>query len=264
MRQIQPPGWKSDSQAGTGDARSRDMPASHFILLIETDPDRTGPLATQLVRFGVEPIRVRGLDEAVDLLKSKQYAVSAVLLPVDLPADEVAEALKTMRRDEPVLPCMAYGKTPEPAQRKRLRQAGVQLSLWDGYDAGILRFQINRLVSGEDQHAVRGARRAPIHTPVRIEIGGREKEGILYSIAEGGCFIETPRAIMDGARLRLTFVVEERNFEIDGIVAFANVPGNLQRPNLTLGMGVRFESLSQPDQERLAEFIQERMESLEV
>jgi len=241
-----------------------DMSASHFILLIATDPSRTGPLAKQLVRLGIEPILVANLDEAVEVIQSREYAVSAILLPSEIPGKEVRKALKIMRRREPVLPCMAYGKAPERAQRKLFRQAGVLLALWDGYDVGMLRFQINRLVSGENQPSVRGARRAPIHTPVRVQVGGREKDGFLYSLSEGGCFIETPRASMDGARLRLIFVLEEQQLEVDGVVAFANVPGNLQRPNLPLGMGVRFEDASTPARELLTRFIRERMNSLEV
>lgn len=240
------------------------MPASHFILLIESDPSWTEKLSAQLVRIGVEPIRVAGLAEAVETVKSKQYAISAVLLPSDLPGKIVHKALKSMRRREPVLPAMAYGKVPDSAQRRKLREAGVLLALWDGYDEGVLRFQINRLAHGEHQAAQRASRRAPVHNPVRVFVGGREKPGVLYSIAEGGCFIETPRASMDGARIRVTFSIDDLHFELDGTVAFANVPGNLQRPNLPLGMGVHFTNVPSETSSQLNTFIQNRIESLEV
>jgi Tfp pilus assembly protein PilZ len=240
------------------------MSTGHFILLIEADPSLVGPLATQLVRLGIEPIRVSNLDEAVEVLKSGQYVLAGVLLPSHLPGKEVRQAMKRMHRCEPMLPCMVYGKAPERAQRKLLRQAGILLSLWDGYDVGVLRFQINRLVSGENQPSVRSSRRAPVHSPVRVEVGGRDKDGFLYSLSEGGCFIETPRASMDGAHIRLFFTLEEHDLEIDGVVVFANVPGNLQRPNLPLGMGVRFEDLPKAYRKPLVDFIQQRMNSLEV
>jgi hypothetical protein len=176
----------------------------------------------------------------------------------------VQKAMKSMRRTEPILPGMAYGKIPDLAQRKLLRRAGVLLALWEGYDPGVLRFQINRLVSGEHKTAVRGSRRAPIHAPVRVQVGGREKEGFLYSLSEGGCFIETPRASMDGARLHMRFELDGQSLELDGVVAFANVPGNLQRPNLPLGMGVCFDGLSKAARKPLANFVQERIAALEV
>lgn len=240
------------------------MPTSHFVLLIENERLQPDMLAAQLVRLGVEPIRVADLQEAVSTVKSKQYAVSAVLIPADLPGKLIAKAMKSMRRREPVLPAMAYGKIPDPEQRKQLRQAGILLALWDGYDEGVLRFQLNRLVSGEHQTAVRSSRRAPTHTPTRILVGGRQKEGVIYSLSEGGCFIETPRASMDGARLRLIFTIADQQLEVDGVVAFSNVPGNLQRPNLPLGMGVRFEQVAADQHGCLARFIHERMNALEV
>ena len=240
------------------------MSANHFILLVENTPTESETLALQLVRLGVEPIRVADLAEAMNVVKSREYAIRAVLLPSNLPGKVVHKAMKSMRRREPGLPSMCYGKAPDARQRKALRQAGILLALWDGYDEGILRFQLNRMISGESQQSVRGSRRAPIHAPVRVLVGGREKQGVLYSLSEGGCFIETPRASMDGARLQLFFTLEQREYEISGTVVFANVPGNLQRPNLTLGMGVRFEELAPPQKAAINDFIQTRMSALEV
>ncbi|MBY0401962.1 PilZ domain-containing protein [Myxococcota bacterium] len=240
------------------------MPTSHFVLLIEPDPHRTETLAAQLVRMGVEPIRVGELSEATKLVASRSYAISGVLIPTLLAPPRIAQALETMRQSESVLPAMAYGKMPDPASRKILRQAGVVLALWDGYDEGILRFQINRLTSGEQISAARTSRRVPTHVPARILVGGREKRGILYSLSEGGCFIETPRASMDGARLRTLFEIDGERFEIDGIVAFANVPGNLQRPNLPLGMGIQFDHPDAVTCNAIARVIQERLANLEV
>ncbi len=240
------------------------MPTSHFILLIELDPHRTSTLAAQLVRLGVEPIRVDDLAEAAAVVRSRSYAFSAVLLPASLPSARVDETLASMRKSGAVLPAMAYGKMPDPSQRKSLRQAGVLLALWDGYDERILRFQLNRLVSGEQISAARASRRAPTHAPARILVGGREKQGTLYSLSEGGCFVETPRASMDGARLRILFELDGESFDIDGTVAFANVPGNLQRPNLPLGMGIRFDSADDATRKDIARVITDRLAALEV
>jgi len=240
------------------------MPTSHFILMIESDPSRSETLATQLVRLGVEPIRVADLAEAVVTVKSKQYSFSAVVLPSELPGKLVHKAMKSMRRREPVLPAMAYGKPSDENQAKLLRNAGVLLALWDGYDEGILRFQLNRLVAEDDRASARESQRAPTHTPVRVLVGGREKTGLLYSLSEGGCFIESARASMDGARLKMLFDLDDHSFEVDGVVVFANVPGNLQRPNLPLGMGVRFDDFDEEAHRRIAQFIEQRMNALEV
>lgn len=241
------------------------MPTSHFVLLIE-NPQTGGSdsLAAGLVRLGIEPIRVADLDEAIETVKSRDYAIRAVLVPSGLPGAAIKKAMKTMRRREPILPALAYGKVPDNAQRKLLLKSNILLSLWDGYDEGMLRFQMNRLVSGDSHTSVRGSRRAPAHTSVRIVMGGREKQGTLYSVSEGGCFIETPRASMDNARLHLVFSIGGVGYAIDGSVAFSNVPGNLQKPNLPLGMGVRFDNVPEKARWQLADFIRERMDSLEV
>lgn len=242
------------------------MPSSHFVLLIENEPAESEPLARQLVRLAIEPIRVSDLAEAIDVVKAEAYAVRAVLLPADLSSSTLHSALTDMRDHAPGLPALAYGKMPAAAQRKRLRRAGVRLALWDDYDEGMLRFQINRLLCGQTRTTppVRGARRAPLHAPVRIVVGGREKQGLLYSLSEGGCFIETPRASMDGARLRLHFTLEQTPYEVEGCVVFANVPGNLQRPNLPLGMGIRFEGLAKSLVRLIRAFVEQRLSALVV
>jgi uncharacterized protein (TIGR02266 family) len=130
----------------------------------------------------------------------------------------------------------------------------------------MLRFQLNRMISGAGQQSPRKSRRAPTHSPVRVLVGGREKEGVLYSLSKGGCFVETPRASMDGARLRLFFELpgHEPEVEVEGVVVFANVPGNLQRPNLPLGMGIRFGELNRETRATIDAFIRARMSALDV
>lgn len=240
------------------------MPASHFILLIENDSARSNALAAGLVRLGVEPIRVGSLAAAVDLVKSREYAIRGVLIPSDMTSPSLLKAMKSMRRREPALPGMVYGKPVDAGQRALLEKAHVLLALWDDYDEGMLRFQTNRLIFGDGKVSVRNSRRAPVRAPIRILVGGREKQGTLYSIGEGGCFIETARASMDGAHLHLIFHLGEVDYAIDGTVIFSNVPGNLQRPNLPLGMGVGFDDVPEQARWQLADFIRERMDLLEL
>jgi len=240
------------------------VPTSRFILLVEHESDATERLARQLVRLGIEPIRVDALAEGIGIVESGSYAIDAVLLPADLPGPDLGDAIRRMRRRAPLLPVMAYGKPPDPGQRRGLRRADVRLALWEGYDEAVLRFQLNRMLSGEIAHVARRARRVPVHTPVRIRVGGREKQGMLCSLSEGGCFIETPRASMEGARLELAFELDQRAYEVGGRVAFANVPGNLQRPNLPLGMGVCFEALPRATARGIDESVRRRSRALDV
>ena len=112
--------------------------------------------------------------------------------------------------------------------------------------------------------AVCGSRRAPAHAPVRIPVDGREKDGPPCSVSERVCFIESSRANMEGARLTLTFELDDRAFELTGPDVFSNVPGNQQRSNLPLGMGVRFDDVLPPALDSLKRFIQSRAEAPEI
>lgn len=69
---------------------------------------------------------------------------------------------------------------------------------------------------------------------------------------------------MYGAPLRTLFEIDRERFEIDGIVAFANVPGNLQRPNLPLGIGIQFDHPDATTCNAIARVIQDRLANLEV
>jgi len=74
--------------------------------------------------------------------------------------------------------------------------------------------------------------------------GGREKEALVYSVSPGGAFLATPRPSMRGARVSVQLPLPAGNLSLDGRVLYTNVPGNLQRPDLPVGMGVAFDAPS--------------------
>jgi hypothetical protein len=47
-------------------------------------------------------------------------------------------------------------------------------------------------------------------------------------------------------------------------VIFTNVPGNLQRPNLPLGMGVSFQDIDAEARQAIARYVDERLHELSV
>ena len=65
------------------------MSASHFILLVEDERTGSEALAKNLVRLGIEPIRVDDLAQATELVKSKEYTIEGILLPTYLPGSEM-------------------------------------------------------------------------------------------------------------------------------------------------------------------------------
>jgi hypothetical protein len=87
---------------------------------------------------------------------------------------------------------------------------------------------------------------------------------MLYNLSTTGAFIETSRPNMPGGRITLTIEFPDGPVETLAQVVFANVPGNLQRPNLPLGMGVRFAGTAAAAAERVAKFVAERTRAYEL
>ena len=49
---------------------------------------------------------------------------------------------------------------------------------------------------------------------------------------------------MRGGTLQIQIPLEDGEIEVQGLVMWNNVPGNLRRPNVSVGMGVRFTGVS--------------------
>jgi hypothetical protein len=107
-----------------------------------------------------------------------------------------------------------------------------------------LRFQLNRSLASPEQESVRRDQRAPTDWRARILGGGREKEAFVYSVSPGGAFLATPRPSMRGTHVSVVLPLPAGNVSLDGRVLYTNVPGNLQRADLPVGMGVAFDSPS--------------------
>jgi hypothetical protein len=128
-----------------------------------------------------------------------------------------------------------------------------------------LRFQINRaLHQGREGFGSRNNPRIPSQFGCTVSIGDRHKDAAIYSLAETGAFLVTPRASMKGSQVDLKLRIPGGTIETSAMVVYANVPGNLQRPGLPLGMGVHFDELERDDQKRLRTLIADCISQLEV
>ena len=236
------------------------------ILLIESLDGSSHKLAERIMAFGSEPVLATSFHEAEQLLASNRAFVSAVMVPTSLPTLHLKKELKALKKLGPAsgLMFVSVGKAPTHEERKKLRAAGMQLALWEPYDDGTLRFQLNRALGGDRDEHGRVHKRAPTYLLARIFVGGRTKDAVVYSLSEGGAFLETPRASMDGARVELELRLPAKHLRVTGLVIFSNVPGNLQRPNLPLGMGVRFDAMPPDDVLLLRGFVEQRLAELDV
>ncbi len=69
---------------------------------------------------------------------------------------------------------------------------------------------------------------------------------------------------MDGAVVEVELRLPAGHVRVRGTVIFSNVPGNLQRPNLPLGMGIRFENTPKDIVEQIRTYVTQRLAELNV
>jgi hypothetical protein len=84
----------------------------------------------------------------------------------------------------------------------------------------------------------------PTNWPVRIRSGGREKPAKVYSLSPRGAYLATARPSLPRSLVWLSLPLPEGDLKVSGEVVMTNVPGNLVRRNLPIGMGVRFLGLT--------------------
>jgi hypothetical protein len=138
----------------------------------------------------------------------------------------------------------------------------IEACLWDPIADTQLRFVINDAGYEIREGRVRKNPRVPTEIAARIITDVGEREALVYSLSEGGAYLETPRAMAVGARLRIELPLPWVNIDIDARVLHSNVPGNLQQQNLALGMGVEFIDIDAETRAVIADYVDECLEYL--
>jgi hypothetical protein len=223
-------------------------------------------LAGRIVVLGYRALRANDVETAVDLIRRQDQPVRVVMFPVDAPFGHRADDLRRMAEASGALGLRSIVSGPQPnaAGIAALKRDGARFALWKGFHDADLRFALNAALYDETRGQLRPSRRVPASLIARIKSGAGEKAGMLYNLSTTGAFIETSRPNMPGGRITLTIEFPDGPIETLAQVVFANVPGNLQRPNLPLGMGVRFAGTAAAAAERVAKFVAERTRAYEL
>ena len=244
-----------------------DMVQRRTLLLVDAGAETLEDLSSRLRSLGHRVVRAKTVDAGLAALADVRFEIGAVMVPPDLPALDLERALLAFRRAEPnaQMPLLAVGPRPDADHRSRLRRAGVAWALWRPIDDSTLRFQANRALA--DSGPVRRPRRAqrvPVNWPVRIGVGQRNKSGLVYSLSARGAFLSTERPSMPRSLVHVALPLPQGDVRVTGSVVMTNVPGNLTKRNLPLGMGVRFTGHSEATEDALLAYVQERTDSLLV
>ncbi len=224
-------------------------------------------LAGRLRRLGYRTLWAKTSMEAYAALEDPLYDVGAVVMRPDLAATDLRRALEAFRSHarDAALAYLVTGQRPELGERRRLRDAGVTAALWEPIDQHALRFQVNRALAQPGVvRGRRGALRAPAVWPARVWADGREKQARVYSASAAGVFLATPRPSPRNVPLRIELPLPSGRVALAGRVVMTNVPGNLMRRTLPVGMGVRFEQPPVEVQATLELWATKRFRSLVV
>jgi hypothetical protein len=214
------------------------------------------------LRYPVLPAKTP--DQAERFLRTRR-SLTAALIPVALPTFDLSAALSFLRKHEPTgeLTFVAVGHRPDRDARALLREAGVELALWEPMDDHLIRFQINRaLASSEIVLGGRARLRAPAGWDTEIRNSGRKKPARIYSLSSQGAFLATGRPSLPGASVGFDLPVTAGTAKLKARVTMTNVPGDFLRPNLPLGMGIRFENLSSQVEDALTIWARKRLNAI--
>jgi hypothetical protein len=238
-----------------------------LLLLVDAGGESMQVLASRVRRLGYLAVRAKTPAEAKQLLCDPRYAVSAAVIPPDLPAANLRAALEALRELSVVehLALLVSGSSPPSGRRRELAHAGVEFALWEPVDAHTLRFQINRAMAAPIPHASRRrALRAPVSWPIDLRAGKRYKEARVYSISAKGAFLATPAPALRRSLVVAKIPLPMGTVRTTGRVVSTNVPGNLMKRSLPVGMAVCFEGTSPETEALLHIYAEERHRALEV
>jgi len=237
------------------------------LLLVDAGGEPMEDLSLRLRRMGFHVVRTKTPEQAAKALADPRFVIGSIVVPPDLPAYDLELALAAFRGlDAPrSLPLMAAGRRPDADRRDKLRRAGLGQGLWQPLDDNTLRFQVNRaLAGGEPAPASRRAERVPTNWPVQIRSGDRQKPAKVYSVSSRGAFLATSRPSMVRAQVATVLPLPAGDVPLAAEVVMTNVPGNLLRHNLPIGMGIRFTGQSGEDERQITEWARERAAWLRV
>ena len=219
------------------------MPIERSVLVLDGSVPRPA-LAQRLRRLGYRTLRAKCPEDAFRIVEDHRQQVAVALIPPDLAVLDLRAALAALAADAPgaTLRYVVAGMRPVAETLTELRAAGADLALWEPFDDARLRFQVNRaLASGAAAGPPRRELRAPVEVPAQVFQAGRQKGARTYTVSAAGAYLETLRPALRGAAVEVELAIGPGALRLCGQVTLTNVPGNLQRANLPVGMGLCFE-----------------------
>ena len=247
-------------------------PERERVLLYAFGPAQ-GELAQRIRQLGYETFVEAEPRAAAARVARPGEPIRAILLPADIALPQRAGELDQLTRaaSGSGVSFVAVGERPTSEAQAMLRDKNVRLCLWSPFHERELRFVLNRVLYDSAQRFgdpgeadLRHDLRVPTSLGARIVVGEREKSAQVYSLAVGGCFLETLRPTLVGGALDVVLPLPLGELRVTGRVVLTNVTGNLVRANLPRGMGIEFLSLLPAAREAIEHYVRERERAYEL
>ena len=221
------------------------MKSEQPVLIVGDHNAHINTMAERVRDLGHSTVRMKSLDEAINLALERHINFAVAILEVPSVAFHLRQALESFKDQTNSfdMRCIATGTSPSDADRSALREAGVSLALWSPFEDTALRFQLNSALAPSQIELLRSELRAPFDIPATVCAGSRIKRATLYSLSAAGAYFETPRPSMPGAQIKVAFPLPGGKVSAACQVLYTNVPGNLSKGLLPMGMAVRFSGL---------------------
>ncbi len=228
-------------------------------VLIIGSTERVHFLAGHLLLLGYRATGAKDVAAALRMLALASPPIRVGLLARDHGLADAGAALREIAAlaGNP-LQWIAIGRRPEDAEIEVLRGAGVHFSLFDPFSDEELRFVMSEAHHDASPEILRIEQRVPTLIRARVTTRTGDRVAVVCNLSTLGAYLATPRPAMRSGTLQMQVPLEGGEVEIQGVVMWNNVPGNLRRPNVPVGMGVRFTEVSPETATALEQHITER------
>jgi hypothetical protein len=214
-------------------------------------------LAGRLLLLNFRAVRAASTEDGVRTLERSGEPIRAALLAVPQALGDLGFALGRLRdhAPSPYLHFVATGPQPGRRELEELHRAGVEFALWKPFDNAALRFVLNEALQDPNSGESRNGLRAPTAMLARVFSAAGQKAALVYNLSERGAFLETLRPTSAKGHVRVELPLPTGTVTLAARVVTTNVPGNIQKPNLPMGMGVEFTDVSEEMRHTLAEHV---------
>lgn len=235
------------------------MEERHEVLLLEIGGSPES-LSGRLLLNHFRPRAAASCEQAAEILDGADPIVHAALLPSHHGLPDLSDTLARLRDHarSSRLTFVMVGKRPRAQDLDAARAAGVALALFEPFSDPELRFILNRACHDPALEVGRGQTRVPCDIVARVISATGEKVAPVYNLSEGGAYLETSRPAQASAHVDVELRLPAGPVRLAATVVSTNVPGNLMRPQLPLGMGVEFHDVDHGIADTLRRYIEHR------